>query len=187
MFLWELLWQKLFSTEGRKSTSMIYRIYLCFLQKYWWIFSVNVDGERPLDYAIRLGRGDLCDLLIRFGVNPKLTPHINLAKSLQFTQIAEKLQGLFGKHTFNFFSLLILHVQIATYEWCQKIGLDHVGEECIKNCITKDQLPLLSGSSLDSLGFKSKQEKEKFVLEASRIGKGRRVVLFELQLMMLIQ
>lgn len=53
--------------------------------------------------------------------------------------------------------------------------MEHVGIECIKNHITKDQLPLLKGSSaLKSLGFKSDAEKDKFLSEASRIGKSKR-------------
>lgn len=57
---------------------------------------VTTENEKPLDYAVRLGREDLCDLLIRYGASPQLEPQIELAKKLKFTRIADKLRALYG-------------------------------------------------------------------------------------------
>lgn len=82
--------------RGAKVNEYVFH-FLFFCTFIYTCCRVNVEGERPIDYAIRLGRGDLCDLLIKFGISPKLVPHINLARSLQFHQIADKLQGLQGR------------------------------------------------------------------------------------------
>ena len=57
---------------------------------------VTIDGQTPMDYSIRLGREDLCDLLVRNGASPQLEPQIELAKKLKFTRIADKLRAFYG-------------------------------------------------------------------------------------------
>jgi hypothetical protein len=129
-----------------------------------------MEGERPMDYAIRLGREDMCDLLIRYGANPQLEPQIELAKKLKFTRIADKMRALYGILLHP--NLNFVNVSPETYEWFQKIGLPKVGAECVKGFITKDLLPQLKDSDLAKLGFADKKEKETFLGEVGRLQHG---------------
>lgn len=114
----------------------------------------NKAGETAMQYSVRLGRADLCGLLLQYGGSKDLVAALKLAQELKNNNVAT-----FLKHGQD------------VLEWLDKIGLQSLGGNFIKNEVYLDLLPDLDEAHLAHMGIKDPAQIHKILDAAKEFGK----------------